>query len=46
MSIARRLDKLEAAGNDNAVLLIWRDLQRPQSRRKPAGVDEQQDLRW
>jgi hypothetical protein len=26
MSIANRLDKLEAAGNDNAVLLIWRDL--------------------
>lgn len=26
MSIASRLDKLEAANNDNAVLPIWRDL--------------------
>ena len=37
MSIAAELDKLEVASNADAVLPIWRDLKRPQSRRKPAG---------
>ena len=38
-SLKRRLDSLEAAHNDDTMLLIWRNTGRvPQSRRKPAGM--------